>query len=355
MMFRFFCCSLLCMGFITALAQPGSTSYAANHPQIRITGRVSNEQPQLPRFWAPGVYIELSFRGDSCTVLLGDEMKWGTNHNSVEIQVDNEPSYKVWLTGKDNVLHIAANKKQRRHKLTITKNTEADMGYLELRGVRCSKLLPLPKAPSRRIEFFGNSITCGTGMDTQDAPCNTGQWYDQHRASKAYGPLTAQKLNAQWQLSSVSGIGLIHSCCNKTTVMPQVYNKINMTDNALPWSFSRYQPDVVTICLGQNDGIQDSVAFTKAYIQLLQQMQQHYPRATFILLNSPMAHAELNAVLQRYILAVVQQSRQQGISRITHYFYSQRYASGCDSHPTMAEHAQMAEELSAFVAQTMDW
>lgn len=355
MMFRFFCCSLLCMGFITALAQPGSTSYAANHPQIRITGRVSTEQPQRPRFWAPGVYIELSFRGDSCTVLLGDEMKWGTNHNSVEIQVDNEPSYKVWLTGKDNVLHIAANKKQRRHKLTITKNTEADMGYLELRDVRCNKLLPLPIAPTRRIEFFGNSITCGTGMDTQDAPCNTGQWYDQHRASKAYGPLTAQKLNAQWQLSSVSGIGLIHSCCNKTTVMPQVYNKINMTDNALPWSFSRYQPDVVTICLGQNDGIQDSVAFTNAYIQLLQQMQQHYPKATFILLNSPMAHAELNAVLQRYILAVVQQSRQQGISRITHYFYSQRYASGCDSHPTMAEHAQMAEELSAFIAQTMDW
>ena len=137
--------------------------------------------------------------------------------------------------------------------------------------------------------------------------------------------------------------------------MPQVYNKINMTDNSLPWNFSRYQPDVVTICLGQNDGIQDSVAFTNAYIQLLQQMQQHYPKATFILLNSPMAHAELNAVLQRYILAVVQQSRQQGISRITHYFYSQRYASGCDSHPTIAEHAQMAEELSAFIAQTMDW
>ncbi len=344
------------MGMLTVVAQKNvSKLYAANHPNIRITGRVSDEQPQQPRFWAPGVYIELAFRGDTCTVLLGDEMKWGTSHNCVEIQVDNEPSYKVWLKEKDNVLRITASKKQPAHRVIITKNTEAEMGYLELRGIRCNKLLPLPKAPTRRIELYGNSITCGSGMDMQNIPCNTGQWYDQHRAYMAYGPLTARKLNAQWQLSSVSGIGLIHSCCNKTTVMPQVYDKINMTDNALPWSFSRYQPDVVTICLGQNDGIQDSLAFTNAYLQLLQQMQQHYPKATFILLNSPMAHAELNTVLQRYILAVVQQSRQLGISRITHYFYRQRYASGCDSHPTMAEHAQMAEELSAFVAQTMGW
>lgn len=341
---------------LTVVAQKdGSKNYAANHPNIRITGRVSDEQPQLPRFWAPGVYIEFAFRGDTCTVLLGDEMKWGASHNCVEIQVDNEPSYKVWLKEKDNVLRIVANKKQPAHRVIITKNTEAEMGYLELRGVRCNKLLPLPKAPNRRIELYGNSITCGSGMDMQNIPCNTGQWYDQHRAYMAYGPLTARKLQAQWQLSSVSGIGLIHSCCNKKTVMPQVYDKINMTDNTLPWNFSRYQPDVVTICLGQNDGIQDSVAFTKAYVQLLQQMQGHYPNATFILLNSPMADVNLNAVLQRYILSVVQQSRQQGISRISHYFYRQRYASGCDSHPNMAEHAQMAEELSAYIAETMNW
>src|SRR5690606_17269343 len=117
------------------------------------------------------------------------------------------------------------------------------------------------------IEFIGNSITCGMGNDASAIACNTREWYDQHNAYMAYGPLTARKLNARWQLTAESGIGLIHSCCNKKTTMPQVFDKINVADDTIAWDFSRYQPDVVTVCLGQNDGIQDSTAFCNAYVQ----------------------------------------------------------------------------------------
>lgn len=78
----------------------------------------------------------------------------------------------------------------------------------------------------------------------------------------SYGPVTARMLDAQWMLSSVSGIGLMHSCCDMDIVMPDVYDKLNMRENKYRWNFAHYQPDVVTVALGQNDGIQDSAAFS---------------------------------------------------------------------------------------------
>jgi hypothetical protein len=93
-------------------------------------------------------------------------------------------------------------------------------------SIRCAKLLkPLPK-PTRKIEFIGNSITCGTGSDQSEIACGKGVWQDQHNAYLSYGPTVARQLNAQWSLSAVSGIGLIRSCCNLEIVMPQVLIKL---------------------------------------------------------------------------------------------------------------------------------
>ena len=71
--------------------------------------------------------------------------------------------------------------------------------------------LPLSPKPVRRMEFIGNSITCGTGSDQSVVPCDKGVWQDQHNAYLSYGPAVARSFNAQWQLSAVSGIGLMHS------------------------------------------------------------------------------------------------------------------------------------------------
>ncbi|MEZ4931043.1 MAG: hypothetical protein R2788_02790 [Saprospiraceae bacterium] len=44
-------------------------------------------------------------------------------------------------------------------------------------------------------------------------------------------------------------------------VMPPVFDNVDMRYDSIEWDFSKYQPDVLTICLGQNDGVQDSTAF----------------------------------------------------------------------------------------------
>lgn len=332
-----------------------SVFYKADHPRIGYTGRVDFSRPGYPRFWSPGIYMTLHFEGTYCILLLNDEEKWGKSHNYIEIKVDDGPSRRIRTNGRENRIVLAEGLKKGKHRIVICKNTEANIGYLEPTGIICEKLLKQPPKPGRKIEFIGDSITCGMGIDEGEVPCGKGEWYDQHSAWYAYGPRTARALQAQWQLSSVSGIGLIHSCCNHKIVMPGVFDKVNMYDDSLRWDFSRYQPDVVTVCLGQNDGIQDSVAFCSAYVTFVQRLRGYYPKAQIVLLNSPMADARLNDVLVRYITAVKKALATEGDKQVAAFFFKKRYNMGCDAHPGREDHAEMSEQLTVFIRQLMRW
>ena len=346
---------LFCKESIAGVSRTDSIFYAASNPAIQLIGRVYYTRPDQPKFWAPGVYINIRFKGTYCILDITDEVKWGLNHNYIEVKVNNNIPYRIRLNSSKNRILLANNLKDGVHNITICKNTEADIGYLQLNGIICSKLLSPSKKPERKIEFIGNSITCGSGNDESVIACNTAEWYDQHNAYMAYGPLTARSLNAQWQLSSVSGIGLMHSCCNKEKVMPQVFDKINMSGDSIPWNFQHYQPDVVTVCLGQNDGIQDSAVFCTNYIGFAERLRSYYPKARLILLSSPMADEGLNKVLKKYITAIQAALERRKEQKLSTYFFSKRYHKGCDSHPNLAEHREMAVELTAFIKKTMNW
>jgi lysophospholipase L1-like esterase len=327
--------------------------FAANNANIQYTGRIDFSDPLLPRFWQPGVYINLKFTGTRCEMILNDQVLWGKNHNYLEVVVDGVAKRIQTKSAHDTIV-VADGLSEGIHALLVCKNTEANIGYLELVGIRCKELLqPSPK-PVRKIEFLGNSITCGTGSDQSEIACGKGVWHDQHNAYLSYGPTVARQLKAQWSLSAVSGIGLIHSCCNMDVLMPQVFDNIDMMGDSLQWDFANYQPDVVTVCLGQNDGIQDSVKFCSAYIHFIKDLRSHYPAAQIILLNSPMADETLTAVLRKY-LSAIKKSVNRSDKKVDSYFYSKRYYNGCDTHPDLAEHQMMAKELGAFIKKKMNW
>lgn len=340
---------------LTMLAQPGKgiRFFRADHPFIQYTGRIDFTRPSLPRFWQPGVYVTLRVAGPECRIVLNDEVLWGKNHNYLELVVNGkairlqtrQATDTIEVTGLTNGVNT----------VVLYKNTEANIGYLELVGVWCRKLLSPPAKPKRKIEFIGNSITCGTGADQSLIPCGKGQWQDQHNAYLAYGPVTARSLNAQFHLSAVSGIGLMHSCCNLDIIMPRVFDKISMRNDTIAWDFRRYQPDVVTVCLGQNDGVQDSAVFCNNYVAFLQNLRKHYPSAEIICLSSPMADARLFAFMKSNLTAVVGRMLALGERRVSSYFFSKQYNRGCDWHPDLAEHQEIARELTAYIRSRMGW
>lgn len=346
---------LPCFISLQVTAQHGSPPfYTAAHPYIQYTGRIDFSNPALPRFWQPGVYITVHFSGTYCDVIVNDEMLWGKNHNYIELVLDGKPA-RLQTKGKTDTINAGRNLPAGEHTLVLCKNTEANIGYLELVGFRCEALLEPTAKPTRKIECIGNSITCGTGSDMKAMPCGKGLWHDQHNAYMSYGAVAARELNAQYHLSAVSGIGLLHSCCNMDIIMPQVFDKISMRDNAVAWDFGRYQPDVVTVCLGQNDGVQDSAVFCGKYISFLKRLRGYYPTANFILLTSPMADETLKVFMQKTLGAVALQLNSEGDTRVDTYFFSRSYTGGCDYHPSLDEHKLIAAELTAAIKRIVGW
>lgn len=329
------------------------SDYAADHPYIQYTGRIDFTNPKIPRFWQPGVYITVKVKGHRCDFIVNDEELWGKNHNYLGLIVDGKATRLQTRSGRDTI--SVPGLSGGIHTITLCKNTEANIGYLELTEIRCQELLTPDPKPKRKIEFIGNSITCGTGSDQSAIPCGKGMWQDQHNAYLSYGAVTARTLKAQYYLSAVSGIGLMHSCCNMDVIMPQVFDKISMRNNAVPWDFNQYQPDVVTVCLGQNDGIQDSATFTDNYISFIKKLRGYYPKAMIICLTSPMGDAALTAFMKKVLVNVVRKMNNDGDKKVSSYFFSKQYRNGCDYHPDLAEHRQIAAELAAFIRKKMKW
>lgn len=372
----FFCLSLVLSAWSGVRGQryiPILRFFPAVNGRIQYMGRVEPSDSGTVRFWSPGVTVRMKVRGQ-CLILLRDQVSNNETHNYIEIVVDGRSPHRVRLNQPMDSLLIRADgsmdlngrsvagdangqpvEMEEEHVITLCKDTESGIGWLELLGVKTERLLHPPALPKRKIECIGNSITAGTGMDLSEIPCGKGQWYDQHNAWMSYGAQTARTLLAQWHLSAVAGIGLVHSCCDMGILMPQVFDKMDMRDNTGSWDFSLYMPDVVTVCLGQNDGIQDSTLFCTAYVAFLGDIRQRYPKAQIVCLTSPMGDQKLTDVQKRYLGGVVAAMRAGGDRRVSYYFFSRQYSSGCGGHPDLAEHGLIAAELTTYLKKLMGW
>jgi lysophospholipase L1-like esterase len=356
MKYLFFTISLLFL-ITSCFDKEGRQFYSANHKYVQYVGRVDFSKADRPKFWASGAYVQLKFIGSYFNLHINDEVRYGKVLNYIEIKIDDQPAYRIQLTGKENNIILGNRLSKGEHTVTICKNTESENGYIEIVGFTCEKLLTPPPPKIRKIEFIGDSITCGFGSDESKIKCGESgaNWYDQHNAWLAYGPITARNLESQWHLSSVSGIGLIHSCCDKKILMPQIYDKINMSQDTIKWDFAKYQPNVVTICLGQNDGIQDSVKFCTAYVGFAKKLRSYYPKAKLVFLTSPMADKPLKAVLIKYLTATKAYLNREGDENIGMYFFAKQSVKGCGSHPSLAEQQEIANELTAYLKKLMKW
>lgn len=357
----------LCFLFILALItgcttlsglrseKKGVHFFAANESEFSYTGRFDFSNKKTPRCWNPGAYMEVVFTGTFLEIEINDEMRYG-GHNFIEVVVDCIPK-RIKLNANKNVILISDSLTDTEHTLLICKDTESGMGFIEFVGISCEKLIALKKK-TRRIEFIGDSITCGNGCDTSQVKCGEGTWYDQHNAYMSFGPVTARNFNAQWQLSSVSGIGMTRSCCGLETTMPKVFSKINFDEDGADWNFptdDAEEPNVVVITLGQNDGIQDSTEYCSTYVAFVKKIRSIYRKSIIICSTSPMANEKLQKQLNNYIPSITEELHRLGDLNVQAFLYRKSYRSGCFFHPTLSQHTEMAQELIPFISEVSGW
>ncbi len=326
----------------------------ANDSYIQYMGRIDYSNPLQPRLHSSGAAIKTKFKGTYCQILMEDQHLWSSYYNYIEIIVDEGDPVRMQLSD-ESTIDVVSGLDDAEHTIMIVKDTEADIGYIDFLGFRAEALVEPEALPERKIEFIGNSITCGYGVDESDLDCGAGEWYENHNAYYAYGPLVARELEAQWMLSSVSGIGLIHSCCDKTFEMPDVYENVDLSTSGDSWDFDLYKPDIITICLGQNDGIQDSADFVSAYIDFIGTLRSYNSAAEIICLTSPMASDDLYEAQTSYLTGVVDYLTTQGDSKIHKLYLSKGLVGGCDSHPNKTQQQTVADEIVDYISNNINW
>lgn len=330
-----------------------------DHNLFNYQGRIDKVNDSSVALISTGASVSISFSGNQCEVYLKGEYK---PYNYVSYELDGKYLGRFKIQSDSikpyTIDNIPVTNKH--HELKIFKESEAGQGVILFDGVNVEKILPSASNSEKYIEFIGNSITCGAASDSSIVACEEGEYFDHQNVYMAYGPRAARELDVDFMLSSVSGIGIYRNWNDENIdepIMPQVYENLYLnTDSNKPFNFSR-KPDLVSICLGTNDlslgdGIKPRLPFNKEkyisnYILLIKSVYKHYPNTQIVLLNSPMIGGETNELLISCLKEILNHF-QTANKPIQLFQFSKIYNNGCSTHPSVEEHAQMAEELLPF-------
>lgn len=310
-------------------------------------------------FTFPGVQMHTVFTGSSLQLL--------TKRNSgyFVVEIDNRPAFKVHSTETDSLLTLAGNLGKGEHHAIVTLVSE---GY-ELRpriyGIYIDRAARLGKAvlPERKIEFIGNSITCGYGNEAVGAKC--GFSYDTENQWSAYGAITSRILNAQCLVVARSGIGIYRHYGGPRQGtdynMPNTYKYTQFGQQGELWDFSRFTPDVVCINLGTNDTSLDNYdtrLLTAGYKDFVKIVREHYPKATIVLLTGTMMGGKALEDVKKALDETQEYARECGDTQVYRFDMTPIDATleyGADYHPSARCHLRMAKELAAYLRQLTGW
>jgi lysophospholipase L1-like esterase len=297
----------------------------------------------------------------------GNDASGQPKKNYYYLIVDNsEPELVPWDDKKE--IHKLKNLKPGKHTLTIFKRTEALVGDGEFLGIEIEKgktLLPLENIPQRKIEFIGNSITCGYGNegDSKDCPFSP----ETENNYMAYGAITARNLNAQYMAVAYSGKGMYRNYDETTTeTMSLIYDRILPHEATPKWDHKKWQPDVVVINLGTNDfakGNPDSTIFINTYVNFIKRIRLYYKDAHIFCIGGPMMSDfwppgnKAWTTIKKYISSSVKKIEALGDKKIYTYFLTPQGEGdyGCDWHPNIKRHKIMADELTTFIKSKTGW
>ena len=300
-----------------------------------------------------------TFEGKECAVYAS--VPDASGHNFLQYELDGVYQKKVRISGNNPAPLLITAATAGMHTVWIYKNTEAMSGPVFIDKITGDDPKPIKKARESLIEFIGNSITCGAQADTSVSPCDVGPYADHHDAYYAYGPRVARALDAEFILSSVSGIGVYRTWNTDGPAMPQVYEKADFLESGnRMWDFTKTQPTIVSIALGTNDLSNgdgkhqrspfDSATFVNSYIKFVQLIKSKYPSAQLALLSSPMVHGDKGILLQNCLTAISAKINTMYPSDkpVALFFFPPMKARGCGGHPNEEDHAILADELVPF-------
>lgn len=322
---------------------------------LKYTGRIEQLTDTTTALIGSASSIEFNVKGDSVSLYIQSEV---LPRNYVVLTINNKYYTRYKIQG-DSINKITLQlPKNEFNKIGVHKATEATSGNIIFHKIEAEELIPLNENKLISIEFIGDSITCGALADNSDIDCNQGEYIDQHNAYLAYGPRLARTLNAEYVLSSVSGIGMYRNWNDENIeepIMPQVYNNLYLNSDSSKLYKPLRKPDIISICLGTNDmsdgdGVKTRLPFnsgkyTSNYIKFIKSIYEKNPDVKIVLLNSPMVSVDRNETLVSCLKTIKNNFKDKNIAL---FQFDKLYVNGCNYHPSIEDHKLLAEQLTPF-------
>ena len=341
---------------------------------IQYYGRWDFSDPENPSASWGSVYLEARFEGTSVGIRLDDP------NNDFQYRIDDGPLIGLSPTSASEY-PLAAGLADGAHTLAVYRRTAGGWGRTELNGLTLDMgktLLAPPPRPTRKIEIIGHSISVGFGNEGSGGTSRSSE-----NGYMAFGPQLARMFGAEWSVVGHSGQGLFRNL-NEPLPPTQKHmpDEFRLTHFPVwpgqpntPWDFDSWQPDALLIALGTNDfsgadPFPSATEFGAAYSEFLTFLRGAYPDAELFCVGTfaynwgtPAQFDDCN----RYICAVVAAKNAQGDDRIHcvdpgagpdgngHWLPNSSDYINDWTHPTVAGHTIIAENLHAIMQPVLGW
>lgn len=156
-------------------------------------------------------------------------------------------------------------------------------GFVTDRGGKLEKPLSAWVKPALTLEFLGDSITEGVIVDEGRAGVVDGipfTWPWLSDALRSYAAQTALALGAEWRQVGFGATGLAHGGSGGA---PGALESFDLFYDGCPRD--RWQPDIVVVNQGTNDGGMPGDAYQALYAKYLAKIRSAYPKAWIVALR----------------------------------------------------------------------
>lgn len=317
-------------------------------------------------FSISGCGVEFRTGGDSVIlhVVTANSNTVVSHHRPrVAVFVDGVLTNDLVLENENTEIQVALGGGTRTVKLI--KLSESMHSCVGLTGVTCvNATAPTPTEEKLRIEFIGDSITAGYGLDEPNP--NASFSTRTENFSETYAYLCASALGADCWGVAYSGYGVVsgfssNASKNAGAVLSLYYDKAltnctDVSDEAATWGFYENQPHYIVINLGTNDANTYCCTearcqeFAEKYQELLSMVRSRNPGAYILCVLG-----DMNGKLYPYIEQAVQSYSatygDAGVSSMYLPFYMDVYPPAISGHPSKESNFVAAQELTAVLWQ----
>ncbi len=341
---------------------------------VRFIGRVMLLEDTL---WMAlsGTGIEFSVTGTRASVTVVADDTWSgapENQTRVAVYVDGERVADTLLNKPETTVTAFKSNREETHVVRVIKLSESAMSTCGISEIATDGEITPTENKSYLIEFIGDSITCGYGVDDEDR--------DHHFATgtedvtRAYAYKTAETLDADYSMVSFSGYGIVsgYTAIGEkmgNQLVPDYYEKLGFSYGTykgeykpqnIAWDFTVRQPDLVVINLGTNDMsyVLDKEdrreEYIVGYLEFLKTVRKNNASAKILCVLGIMGEALCPAVedvVERYI-------EETGDTKVYYMGFTDQLPEDgyvADWHPTETTHRKAASRLTAEIIRITGW